>query len=95
MWKYAPVADIFPEESISAIGCLNLFVDIQELHSGINDVSCVRKKYTDISYQFQRLWDKDVVPGDDDGVESDVRGEMLPQPLVIPQIVRVLEKTCQ
>ena len=48
-----------------------------------------------VSYQFQRLWDKDVVPCDDDWVESDVRGEMLPQPLVIPDIIRVLEQRCQ
>ena len=31
-----------------------------------------------------------VIPGQDDGVEPDVGRELLPQPLVVPQVVRVL-----
>ena len=41
-------------------------------------------------YQFESVGGEDVVRGDDDGVEPDVGREVLPQPLVVPQVVRVL-----
>ena len=84
-----PVADILPRESIRTVCSLNLSVNIQEL--GINHVTCVSGRNTDISHQFQSLRIEDIIACDDDGVEPDIRGEMLPQPLMVSQVVRVLE----
>ena len=84
-----PVADILPRESIRTVCSLNLSVNIQEL--GINHVMCVSGRNTDISHQFQSLRIEDIVACDDDRVEPDIRGEMLPQPLMVSQVVRVLE----
>ena len=50
----------------------------------------VNVKWKVIVYQFESVGGEDIVRGDDDGVEPDVRGEVLPQPLVVPQVVRVL-----
>ena len=41
-------------------------------------------------YQLESVGGEHIVRGDDDGVEPDVGGEVLPQPLVVPQVVRVL-----
>ena len=41
-------------------------------------------------YQFESVGGEDIVRGDDDGVKPDVGWEVLPQPLVVPQVVRVL-----
>ena len=43
-----------------------------------------------IVYQFESVGGEHIVRGDDDGVEPDVGWEVLPQPLVVPQVVRVL-----
>ena len=43
-----------------------------------------------IVYQFESVGGEHIVRGDDDGVEPDVGREVLPQPLVVPQVVRVL-----
>ena len=43
-----------------------------------------------IVYQFESVGGEHIVRGDDDGVEPDVGGEVLPQPLVVTQVVRVL-----
>ena len=50
----------------------------------------VNVKWKVIVYQFESVGGEDIVRGDDDGVEPDVGGEVLPQPLVVPQVVRVL-----
>ena len=50
----------------------------------------VNVKWKVIVYQFESVGGEDIVRGDDDGVEPDVWGEVLPQPLVVPQVVRVL-----
>ena len=84
-----PVADILPGESIRAICFLYISVDIQEL--GIKNVMCESGRNTDISHQFQSLRIEDIVACDDDRVEPDIRGEMLPKPLMVSQVVRVLE----
>ena len=41
-------------------------------------------------YQFESVGGENIVRGDDDGVEPDVGWEVLPQPLVVTQVVRVL-----
>ena len=41
-------------------------------------------------YQFESVGIENIVRGDYDGVEPNVGGKVLPQPLVVPQVVRVL-----
>ena len=50
----------------------------------------VNVKWKVIVYQFESVGGEHIVRGDDDGVEPDVGREVLPQPLVVPQVVRVL-----